>query len=198
MFFETHVLYKIQTLLELKKKIAKLTKLQSVAASFDGLDVLIYHISNTYDMRGKEWKERYKDYSHYMDNLVTAVASSLRLTPSYGRPDKVVQIWHLNIIIGLLFDTEPLNETDTEIVEGIFVRLFGTTDSRLWNTSGIRHQRLVKKMLDYTTGGNEERIESDCQRFPLPTIPDQRLVNDQSVFPVLLRHSKGRRAPFRV
>ena len=54
MFFETHVLYKIQTLLELKKKIAKLTKLQSVAASFDGLDVLIYHISNTYDMRGKE------------------------------------------------------------------------------------------------------------------------------------------------
>jgi hypothetical protein len=122
-------------------------QLESVAASSDGLDVLMYHISNTYDTYHMTWRAPFVNHSRYLDHLVTAVASSLRLTP-FVKYD----IWHLDIALNLLFDTPTrpnpnLNETHTEIVEGIFFVLF----ERLSETPRLDEWLLAKKMLDYTT-----------------------------------------------
>ena len=122
-------------------------QLESVAASSDGLDVLMYHISNTYDTYHMTWRAPFVNHSRYLDHLVTAVASSLRLTP-FVKYD----IWHLDIALNLLFDTPTrpnpnLNETHTEIVEGIFFVLF----ERLSETPRLDECLLAKKMLDYTT-----------------------------------------------
>ena len=127
------------------------TELEYVATLPGGLDVLMYHIFNTYDTYHMTWREPYKDHSQHLDHLVTAVAFSLPLTPVAE-----YRIWHLDIALKLVFDTPternlPLSNTHMGIVEGIFSALF----KRLSDTSGMwQHERevLVKKMLDYTTG----------------------------------------------
>ena len=152
-------------------------QLEYVAASSDGLDVLMYHISNTYDTRRRTWRAPFVDHSRYLDCLVTAVAHSLFLnnpavsgrngegggvednTKQRREKKPFVETWHLEIALRLRFDTPTrpnpiLNETHTEIVEGIFFVLF----DRLFDPqSGVCEWRLAKKMLDYTTQSRLEK-----------------------------------------